>query len=875
MRSSEIREKFLKYFEKHKHEIVESSKLVPEGDNTILFTNAGMNQFKNVFLGYEKRNYTRATTSQKCVRAGGKHNDLEQVGITARHHTFFEMLGNFSFGDYFKKEAIRFAWEFLTVELKIPKDKLYVTVFETDDEAAEIWHTQEGVPKDRIFRYGEKDNFWRMGDTGPCGPCSEIFYDHGPSAGSTGNPNAKFGEDEQRYVEIWNLVFMQYYEEPAGTLTPLPKPSVDTGMGLERVAAVMQGVYMNYDTDLFQPLIQRAAKITGKKYNIDNKTDTALRVIADHARATAFLIADGVLPSNEGRGYVLRRILRRAIRFARNLSTTESVFLPVVEEVIQSMSQAYPELEKQRNLIVKTVKSEEESFLQTLDQGTAILNQEIEKLKKNKSKTIPGEVAFKLYDTYGFPVDLTRLMAIEQNISVDEAGFDSHMEEARKRSQASWKGQALNTDQGHLIELSQKVKPTEFIGYSSLSGQGKVLALSDGHKAVEKLSFGESGLVILDKTPFYAEGGGQVGDTGTLSKAGVHVDVTDCTKNGELFLHQVHVSEGTIAIGDTLDLQVNQSKRRDVQSNHSATHLMHSALKNVLGSHVSQAGSLVDAERTRFDFTHDKPLTEREIEKIENLVNEQIALSHELKPELMSYKKAIDAGAIALFGEKYGDTVRVLKMGDFSTELCGGTHVSNTSQIRVFKIISEGGVSRGVRRIEAITGTKAIDYLLRNHKELMQAREAAQVQPSTPLSHWVENKKQENRELEKTVQSIKAKSLDADSYIKSGKKFSDGTFVFVKIETDDRKLLSDFSDKIRDKIQSGIVVAIGQGSSSHAVIVSVTKNLVGKFNAGTILKEMAQALGGKGGGRPDFAQGSVPTLEGLDSAKKKIEALIQ
>lgn len=890
MKSAEIRERFLNYFEKNKHTIVSSSKLIPEGDNTILFTNAGMNQFKNVFLGYEKRDYVRATTSQKCVRAGGKHNDLEQVGFTARHHTFFEMLGNFSFGDYFKKDAIRFAWDFLTNDLKIPKDKLYVTVFETDDEAAEIWHKQEGVPKDRIFRLGEKDNFWRMGDTGPCGPCTEIFYDHGPKAGSSGNPNAKFGEDDQRFVEIWNLVFMQFFEEAPGKMTPLPKPSVDTGAGLERIAAVMQGVYMNYDTDLFQPLIQKAAKISGKKYNDTQELDTAFRVIADHARAASFLIADGVMPANDGRGYVLRRILRRGIRFGRKLSLDQSILTPVVEELISLMSKAYPELTQQKNLILKTVRSEEESFLKTLDQGTEILNKEISKLKSEKKATLSGEFSFKLYDTYGFPADLTRLMSAEQGIQFDEAGFEKNMDEARKRSQASWKGQALAVDQGHLIAHSQKVKATEFLGYNTLSADGKVLALSDGQKIVEKLGAVE-GLLVTDKTPFYAEGGGQVGDTGHGKSSNAKFEVTNCIKIGNAFFHSITITSGELKNGDSVHLEVSSSTRRDTQSNHSATHLMHAALRNVLGTHVTQAGSHVDANRTRFDFTHDKPITPEEISKIEDQVNEQIALAHEIKPEVMPYKKAIDSGVMALFGEKYGDEVRVLKMGDFSAELCGGTHVSNTAQIRLFKIISQSGIAKGVRRIEAVTGTRAVQYLQNiekvydkvrdllkveeNFADVSELKDVSESKTLSKVQSVVAEKDAALKEMKKAAAESLLKAYDVEKIASGGKKFSGGTYVFVKIDTDDRKFITDFSEKLRNKIQSGIVVAVGEGSEGNPVIISVTKDLTTKYNAGKILQEMNQVLGGKGGGKPDLAQGSAPSLSALDQAKQKVESLIQ
>lgn len=879
--SQDVRSTFLKYFEKNNHAIVGSSKLVPEGDNTLLFTNAGMNQFKNVFLGFEKRDYNRATTSQKCVRAGGKHNDLEQVGLTARHHTFFEMLGNFSFGDYFKKDAIHFAWELLTKEYQIPKEKLYITVFETDDEAAEIWHKQEGVPRDRIFRLGEKDNFWRMGDTGPCGPCTEIFYDHGPSAGMTNNPNAKFGEDDQRFVEIWNLVFMQFNEDANG-LTPLPKPSVDTGSGLERLTAALNGVYMNYDTDLFLPLIHKAATLGKTEYYANPKSDTAMRVIADHARAAAFLIADGVLPSNEGRGYVLRRIMRRAIRFGRNLSQDTSIYPAVVNELISHMGSVYPELKSAQPLITKTIQSEEDSFLQTLDKGTEILNDEIKKLKSKGSKALPGDFVFKLYDTFGFPADLTRLMSSEQGMQVDESEFEHKMLEARKRSQASWKGQNIGTEQGHLIELSQKVTKTHFSGYESLKTTAKILALSNGQKSVHTLKAGEKGILITDKTSFYAEGGGQVGDQGSAYTNSAQMNVFDCTKLNDVFLHHGDIASGSLSVGDEIQLEVNASARRDTMANHSATHLMHWALRKTLGDHLTQAGSLVEPDRLRFDFTHDKPLSEEEIGKIENLVNQEIAMSHSVNPKVCSFKQAVADGALALFGEKYGDEVRFLTIGP-SKELCGGTHVSNTSQIRLFKIVSESGVSRGVRRIEALTGTKAFEYLMNSFRENSFAKQAAQIQEGyqellkdkqpheLSLVKWVENKKKEIKDIEKSVSQLKSQNLDPDSYIAKGKKFSDGTLVYAHLDTDDRKVLSDLSDKIRDKVNSGIIIVSGNSPAGCPLIVSVTKNITQKYNAGKILQDFASKLGGKGGGRPDFAQGSIPTLQGLD---QQIQGLV-
>lgn len=869
MKSKDVRQTFLKYFEKNGHTIVESSRLVPEGDSTLLFTNAGMNQFKNVFTGVEKRPYKRATTSQKCVRAGGKHNDLEQVGHTSRHHTFFEMLGNFSFGDYFKKDAIRFAWDLLTNELKIDKNRLYVTVFETDDEAGEIWHKQEGVPRDRIFKMGEKDNFWRMGDTGPCGPCSEIYYDLGPGTGK-GKKDAKFGEDDDRYFEIWNLVFMQFNEDEKKKLNPLPKPSVDTGAGLERMSSVLQGVADNFDTDLFTYLIKKAEKIA----DIHNpETRIAKRVLADHARTTAFLIADGVLPTNDGRGYVLRRIMRRAIRYGRNLSKTKSLLVPLVEEVIKNMSDVYPELETQKKLILKSTQNEEESFLKTLDQGTDILNFELGKLKKSNSNVLKGETVFKLYDTYGFPSDLTRIIAEEKGIKIDEAGFEDSMAKAKALSQASWKGQALTANQAHLIDLAQKSAKTKFVGYETTSTEAKILKLSNGNEEVPQLKSGDTGILITDLSSFYAESGGQVGDKGEVSWSGGKANVIDCTQNNNVYFHHVEVTQGTLKSSDKVQMTVHASKRRDTANNHSATHLMHAALRKVLGEHVTQAGSLVEADRLRFDFTHDKPLSEGEKQEIENLVNDQIAASLEVETKLMKYDEAIKSGAMALFGEKYGDSVRVLKMGDFSTELCGGTHVKNTSSIRAFLITSETGVSRGVRRIEAITGEKAFWTLMQARKNLKDAEVASGVQ-NLSLVNWISDRKTEIKNLEKKLQNISSQSLDIDSLVSSAKSFKDGKFVSANLEIDDKGALSAISDKLRDKVKTGVVFVAGRGSDTHPIIITVTKDLVGKYHAGKLLQEVAPLMGGKGGGRPDFAQGAATNIAGFDQANSKLQGML-
>jgi len=900
--SEQVRSSFISYFKKHGHSPQPSSRLIPENDPTILFTNAGMNQFKNLFLGLEKRDYTRAVTSQKCLRAGGKHNDLDNVGFTARHHTFFEMLGNFSFGDYFKKDAIHFAWEFITKELELPKDKLYVTVFETDDEAADIWHKQEGVPTDRIYRFGEKDNFWRMGDVGPCGPCSEIFIDLGPEV--PGNPKDNvMGGSGDRFMEFWNLVFMQYNEGPNG-MTPLPKPSVDTGMGLERLTMIMQGKINNYHTDLFHDLIQAAAKLSGKEYFESVKafkgaelkevedSNVAFRVMADHARATAFLIADGVLPSNEGRGYVLRRIMRRALRYGRKLSESQSLMPVVVDAVIKKMSDVYPELKSQQARIIQSVKDEEQRFLTTLDQGTRIFNDSMEKL--GAQKTVPGELVFKLYDTYGFPMDLTQVMAQEKNLAIDESGFHKHMELAKEKAKASWKGKTFTGDTAHLSTLSQEIVKksgaTQFTGYKTTSqNDSKLVQISNGNTAVKSLKTGETGVVAVDKTSFYAESGGQVGDVGIVRTGTGQAEVLDTTKEGDVFWHHVKVDDGEISVGQTVQLEVTDSKRRQTAANHSATHLMHAALKKVLGEHVGQAGSLVEPDRLRFDFTHNKPLSPDEIRQIEDLVNAEISASREVTSELLPYKKALAAGAVAMFGEKYGDEVRVLRMGDFSMELCGGTHVANTAFIRLFKIVSESGVSAGVRRIEALTGDRATQFLMQSTREDWRVRSeigAAQswnqflesADSSSPVLEWIDKSRNEYKTLQKQIQGLKGSSIDADSLIQSAKPFSkngkDGRLVVADVAVDDRKVLSELSDKLRDKVQSGLVVVIGQGDSTHPVLVSVTKNLVGDLNAGEVLKEVTTIMGGKGGGRPDFAQGAAPDRSKIADAFKKASSLV-
>lgn len=898
MKSNQVRQTFIEYFKKQGHQAEPSSRLIPEGDPTLLFTNAGMNQFKNLFLGLEQRDYTRAVTAQKCVRAGGKHNDLENVGHTARHHTFFEMLGNFSFGDYFKKEAIHFAWELVTKDFGMDKNRLYVTVFNDDDEAADIWHKQEGVPKDRIYRFGEKDNFWRMGDSGPCGPCSEIFYDLGPDVPGDPKENVMGGNGD-RFMEFWNLVFMQYEEDGKGGRKKLPKPSVDTGGGLERMAAILQGKISNYDTDVFQDLIHVAAKISGKEYQSkkgmtnpeQERLNTAMRVLADHARASSFLIADGVLPSNEGRGYVLRRIMRRAIRYGRQLSEDQSILPAVAMEVVRTMGSHYGELEQQRTLIERTIVDEEKRFLATLDQGTHVLTQELNKLKSGG--TLAGDSVFKLYDTYGFPVDLTRLMAVEKGFHIDELGFEKQLSQAKQKAKASWKGKTISGDAAFMVTFSQNINKqsgeTQFSGYETTQENAvKLIGLSDGSKAVNELASDSTGIVVVDKTCFYAESGGQVGDKGVIRSASGEAEVLDCTKQNGIFLHHVKVTDGTLKTGDIVQLIVSSTERRSTANNHSATHLLHAALRSVLGTHVQQAGSLVDAERLRFDFTHNAPLTPAETEKIEALVNAEIAKGIQVQSDVMTHKQAIDKGALALFGEKYGDQVRVVQMGGFSMELCGGTHVGNTSQIRFFKIVSESGVSAGVRRIEGITGDKAAEYLERLSREALQARAQAGIHVAwqkyldedvAKLPAWIENAQEQSRTLQREIQALKGKNVDIDSLVNSAQAISvNGTearLIFADIPMDDRKVLSDLSDRLQDRLKNGVVVIVGQGDTGHPIIASVNKALNPQVSAGKILSEVAGALGGKGGGRPDFAQGSAPSRENLTAAKDKVLSLFK
>ncbi|MBY0385676.1 alanine--tRNA ligase [bacterium] len=881
MKHQDIRKAFNGYFESHGHKQVESSSLIPHNDPTLLFTNAGMNQFKNVFLGSESLAFNRAVTIQKCVRAGGKHNDLENVGYTTRHHTFFEMLGNFSFGDYFKKDAIHFAWDLLTKKMGIPKEKLYVTVFETDDEAADIWHNQEGVPRDRIHRLGEKDNFWRMGDTGPCGPCSEIFYDHGPKAAL--NPNAPFGQDDNRYVEIWNLVFMQFFEDGTG-LKPLPKPSVDTGAGLERIAAAMQGVTDNYETDLFTPLIKKACEISGNKFSdwqSSPELKATYKVIADHARSASFLMADGIFPSNEGRGYVLRRIMRRAIRYAQKLSTNPRLFREICEVVTHEMAPYYPALQTQRAPILAAVDAETQKFLSTLNQGTQILEEYLHQLKAKGQNTIDGKMAFKLYDTFGFPLDLTQVMAREKNFQVAVKDFESEFEKARQKAKQARKSHALTANDQHLLEWTQNLSKSQtaqqFVGYTKLtSSQQKPLGLSDGTKTVTELKEGLSGIAVFLETPFYAEGGGQAGDQGEITDGNNVIEVYDCTKMNELHLHHVTVKSGIFKIDGTFNLNVQTSARRDTARNHSATHLLHAALKKVLSDKVGQAGSQVGPDKLRFDFNHNAAVTTAQLNEIEELVNEQVYFSVPVQAEVQSYKDAVKQGAVAMFGEKYGDSVRVLTMGDFSKELCGGTHVQNTSEIGLFKIVSESSVSAGVRRIEALTGRGALAFLNKNTNENLRSRRELSLSTAwdsymendgSQIGDWIQQSKEQISQLKKQIQGLHVQTLNYKSDVEAALKIGVYQLVVKNIETDDRNLLGQIVDRYKDMGKNVAVVLVGASAENGPLpcLISRPKDL-NAVDCKHIFEVLKTKFGGKGGGRPDHVQGS---FDSFDEAQAK------
>lgn len=860
MTSAEIRQAFLDFFNQQGHEIVASSPLIPGNDPTLLFTNAGMVQFKDVFLGSDKRSYSRATTSQRCVRAGGKHNDLENVGYTARHHTFFEMLGNFSFGDYFKREAIKFAWDFLTKRLGLPEERLWVTVHYTDDEAEKIWKEEMGINPERFSKLDE-DNFWAMGDTGPCGPCTEIFFDHGPDV--AGGPPGSPDEDGDRYIEIWNLVFMQYNRSADGNMEPLARPSIDTGMGLERVAAVLQGVHSNYEIDLFQNLLKATAGVLGMD-NIDSKS---LRVIADHIRSCSFLITDGVMPSNEGRGYVLRRIMRRAIRHGNKLGAKEPFFHKLVAPLVKEMGEAYPELAKMQEQVERILLKEEQQFAKTLDHGMQLLEQAIADLD---DKTIPGETVFRLYDTYGFPVDLTADVAREHELNLDMDGFESAMEAQRQRARAS--GQ-FSVDYNEQIKLDGS---TEFNGYDSLEDRSEVIALFREGEEVQQLSAGEHGVVVLKNTAFYAESGGQVGDQGVLRWDRGQFDVSDCTKESGHHLHHGSLSEGVLQIGDQVVTEVDMAKRQATALNHSATHLLHAALRTVLGDHVQQKGSLVDAERLRFDFAHFEAMSADEIAQVERMVNDQIRANSAVETELMELDAAKEKGAMALFGEKYDDEVRVLSMGgDFSVELCGGTHAKRTGDIGLLKVVAESGIASGVRRIEAVTGMQALQWINSGEQVLSEIASLVKGNRETALDK-VRGLNERSRQLEKEIERLAAKLASAQSgdLLSQVQEIGGIKVLAAQLDGVEPKALRDMLDQLKNKLGSGIVVLMTAQNDKVSLVAGVTKDLTGQVKAGDLVRELASRLGGKGGGRPDMAQGGGTDVGAMPAALSAVPELV-
>ena len=883
-RAADVRRAFLEFFREHGHVIVPSSSLVPGNDPTLLFTNAGMVQFKDVFLGKERRDYVRAVSSQRCVRAGGKHNDLENVGYTARHHTFFEMLGNFSFGDYFKRDAIRYAWEFVTSPkwLGIPRDRLMVTVYRTDDEAYDVWLKDIGLPPERIVRIGDKpdggsDNFWQMGETGPCGPCSEIFYDHGP--GIPGGPPGSKDEDGDRWIEIWNLVFMQFDRSADGQLTPLPRPSVDTGMGLERVAAVMQHVHSNYEIDLFQTLIRAAAQLA----RTSDLSSSSLRVIADHIRACTFLIVDGVVPSNEGRGYVLRRIIRRAIRHGYKLGIQEPFFYKLVAVLEKEMGDAYPELTRQRAQAERVLKQEEERFAETLAKGMELLEEEIRRIGGGTvgaagGRVISGDVVFKLYDTHGFPIDLTADIARERSLGIDEAGFEAAMQKQREMARASSKfGVDLRAGHAALEGLSDVIHREHFQGYEGLTAEGRVVRIVKDGQAVEQLAEGEEGRIVLDRTPFYAESGGQVGDTGVLTGAAAQFIVRDTQKAGGAHAHIGLVTKGVIKLGDTLRAEVNGELRNATALNHTATHLLHAALRAVLGTHVTQKGSLVAPDRLRFDFSHFQPVTPEELLEIERRVNAEIRANAPAETQVMAYDKAVEAGAMALFGEKYETEVRVLRVGGFSMELCGGTHAKRAGDIGLFKIVSESGVAAGVRRIEALTGIGALDYVEQNEallKDIGGLVRGSRDEVATKVREALDR----IRQMEKEIRTLKDRMASGQGTDLSASAVDVGgvKVLATKVEGADAGALRNAVDQLKGKLKSAVIVLASVENPAKVLLVAgVTADLVGRIKAGELVGSVAAKVGGKGGGRPDFAQAGGTQPAALDDALKGVEPFVR
>ena len=869
MTTSEIRTAFLEYFRSQGHQVVDSSSLVPHNDPTLLFTNAGMNQFKDVFLGGDIRPYSRAATAQRCVRAGGKHNDLDNVGYTARHHTFFEMLGNFSFGDYFKHDAINFAWTFLTKVLQLPQEKLLVTVYATDDEAYNIWANEIGVPADRIVRIGDNkgapyasDNFWQMGDTGPCGPCTEIFYDHGDHiwGGPPGSPE----EDGDRFIEIWNVVFMQFNRQADGTLEPLPKPSVDTGMGIERISAIMQGVHSNYEIDIFKALIQNAAKIVG----VTDLANKSLRVIADHIRSCAFLIADGVMPSNEGRGYVLRRIIRRAVRHGRKLGATDTFFYQLVATLVALMGDAYPELKSQQPVVERVLKLEEEQFVRTLDRGLALLEDELVRL--GDAKEIPGAVVFKLYDTYGFPADLTADVVRDRGYTIDEAAFQSEMEKQRERAKEA---SNFSVDYNKQLKIEQT---TEFCGYDKTADSAAITAIYLGDDSVTALKTGDQALIVLEHTPFYAESGGQMGDAGLLRAGDALFAVTDTQKIGQAIVHKGFVEDGAFNVGDMVEAVVDNSRRNATALHHSATHLLHAALRNTLGDHVAQKGSQVGPDRLRFDFSHFEAINSAVLRQIEQSVNAEIRKNAQINTQLMSLDDARSSGAMALFGEKYGDEVRVVKMGEFSTELCGGTHAKQTGDIGFFKIISESGIAAGVRRIEAVAGEAALEHI---HQLGEQLDEAAAIVKADALSvvSKIRQMQDRTRHLEREIEALKAKfAAQAGNDLLSQIMQINGQQVLVaQLDGVDAKSLRTTLDDLKNRLQSAVLLLAAVNDDKVSLIAGVTADLTAKVKAGELVNVVAQQVGGKGGGRPDMAQAGGTDVAALPGALKSVQAWLE
>ncbi len=876
MTGNEIRARFLKYFGDRDHEIVAGSPLVPHDDPTLLFTNAGMVQFKRVFMGEEKRDYVRAATSQRCLRAGGKHNDLENVGYTARHHTFFEMLGNFSFGDYFKEEAIRYAWEFLTEELGLERSRLWISVFDDDDEAFALWEKVEGVTPERIVRMGEEENFWSMGDTGPCGPCSEIHYDQGEEMAC--GPDCRLGCDCDRYLEIWNLVFMQFNRAADGAMTPLPKPSIDTGMGLERITAVMQGKRTNYDSDLFTGIFARIAEVTGREYGREDKIDTAMRVIADHSRATTFLVADGVLPSNEGRGYVLRRIMRRAIRFGRFLGMKTPFLASITAAVAEQMGEAYPHLLESRELLEKVVDNEEERFLETIDHGLVMLNQELSRLKKAGEKVVAGDFIFKLYDTYGFPVDIVRDIAIEKGLSADEAGFNQAMAAQRQQSRKSWRGATLAELGRGVKTLLEKGTRSKFLGYETLRCETEIAALLDEQgELISGATNGEKVSIVCSETPFYAEAGGQSGDQGEIMGPNGTAVVLDTISAGEgLIIHRAEVRAGALAENDKVTMEVDRELRQRTADNHTATHLLQAALKKVLGEHVKQAGSQVDPERMRFDFTNFSALNPDQIEQVENLINREIRRNSRVDTAVLAREEAIRAGATALFGEKYADEVRVVSVAKYSKELCGGTHVGATGEIGLFKIVSETGIAAGVRRIEAVTGPGALHRFQQDERQLAAIAEQLKSTPEE-ISARIGRIQARQKELERELARLAARQSvsDLDSIIDGARLVGGTRVIAARISVDSPKTMREVGDRLRDKLGSGVAVIGAVFDDKVSLLAIVSKDLTKTFHAGKLVKEVAVIVGGSGGGRPDMAQAGGTMPDRLDEALAAVPAAVE